>query len=87
MAYIILNGESDWVLEPWLKLPDNNSITCMLFNSSRKILIPFSKFTSGHEVFVVADFCRVYFYLLVILCGEYWTVLEYRPVLNHLIFA
>jgi len=34
----ILYVERDWVLEPWPKLPEN-LITCMPFNSSRKILI------------------------------------------------
>ena len=36
------------------------------------------------EVFDVADFFTVYFYLLVNLCGEYCLVLGYRTVLNHL---
>ena len=49
--------------------------------------IPFSKFTSGCEVFDVADFCTVYFNLLVDLCGEYRLVPEYQTVLNHLIFG
>jgi len=51
------------------------------------VCLPFSKFTSGREVFDVADFCTVYFNLLVDLFGEYRLVPEYQTVLNHLIFG